>query len=504
MNIKDLQPGSYKVISGQIPTQAPAQPSALQNVGNVAYDTAMGIGKGGLSTLQGLGTIGQVILNQTAGRAVNAIEGKGFTPTTDQFSISSHGRSAAEVKKLLEPKNTAEAVGKGLEQAAEYFIPAAKAAKAERLVTTLSQGISNGLLAAGTRIAGKAAVQGLATAGVNLAQTGGDAKQALKTGAIAGGISGGLSAVGETARALRLPERLYQTVFKNAKGDMLKEFNSDYLVNLNRTNPEKYKELVDAGIVKTAVGGVPKLNETLAEQALNRGLKGSINNMANEAVGKTFENEQKLQALAKAYKGTVDFSESNFQKVLRGIAQDFDGVGLNNELSTKATALADVLKTTKGKVDAKTALEIRRLLDGARISRSFNTPASRLSADQTNLKTLADVARKRVNDIPGFAPVMKEYSFYIQALEQLAKEGARRGNTQIISLMDSIFLGGGIASGAAIPAGILGGARKILQSGRGATSVGSAINTGLGAKTVGTIGATSNLLGGVGQEQPIQ
>lgn len=494
MKLSDLK-GEVRVIAG--PPLQPQTPSTTQNIGNTIKDVSLGIGSSYLGALQSAGSAVNAGLNQTVGRAIDAATGKKFAST--DYSIKP-GLTSAQVREKLTPQNDAQSFGKAVGDISQYFIPAAKAAKAERIVTTLTKGIGNGLLAAGARIGGKAGIQGATAGGVNLLQTGGDLKQAGNTALIAGGISGALGSVGEAARALKLPERLYQTVFKNAKNDMLAEFKTDYLSSLAKTNPDKYKELVSAGIIKTGVGGTPRLNETLAEQALNRGLKGSIKSMANEVVGKTLESEYKLQQLAKAYKGTVDLSEAQFKNVLREIAEEYSNVGFG-EISKKATALADIVESSVGKVTAETALAVRRLLDNARIARSFDVPANKLSLSQANLKTLADAARQRVNNVPGFGPIMKDYSFYIEALEQLAREGARRGNTQIISLIDSIFLGGGIASGAAIPAGILGGTRKILQSGRGATSLGSAIKNGLGAKTIGVTGAISNPLGAIGQEQ---
>lgn len=490
MKLSELAPGSYKVISGSVPTPAP-KTGAL----NTAKDVALGIGQGGLSTLQRIGTIGQGILNQTAGRVVNAVEGKGFTPTTDQFSIKP-GMSAAEVNQKLTPQNTAQSVGKGLEQAAEYFLPAASAAKAERLVTTLTSGLSNGLLRGVANVAGKAAVQGLAAGGVQALQSGGDVKKTLQTGGGAAAVSGVLGAAGELARAYKIPERLYQTVFKNSVNDMKAEFKTDYLVNLAQTKPDEYQKLVDAKIIKTAVGGKPVLNQTLAEQALNRGLKGSIKNMANTVTGGLFQSEYAVQQIAKNSAETVKFPEMQYQSILSDIAAEYKDVGFG-ELSGEAKRLADAIFNGEGEVSVEDALSIRRLLDSTRYARSFDAPASKLSLGQKNLKQLSDTARQRLNAVKGMGAVMKDYSFYIDALEALAKEAKRQGNNQVVSLIDSILLGTGIATGAAIPASIAAVARKTLNSAGGATGIGSAVRkgaSGLGGFIGGTANAVSQTL----------
>jgi len=137
----------------------------------------------------------------------------------------------------------------------------------------LSQGIKSPLFASLSRIVGKSVVQGITTAGVRAVQTGGDVEEATKAGLFAAGTRGILAVLGESARALGIPERLYSMIFKNTKQDMLAELRSDALLNLQRTNPSRFKELSDAGIIMMK-GDTPVVNETLAEKALCRPLQG--------------------------------------------------------------------------------------------------------------------------------------------------------------------------------------------------------------------------------------
>lgn len=482
MNIKDLAPGSYKVISGQVPSTQSAQT-------NPVGDFFMGVGKGGLSTLQNTGSLINKGLNATVGRAVDAISGKPYTPT--DYSISPK-LSGAQVNQALQPKNTAESAGFGSEKVAEFFLPAAKAAAAENIVKTLASGISNPLVRGAATVAGKSLVQGTAAGGVTLAQTG-NPSEALKTGLTASAFTGPLAAAGETARGLKIPEWLYQTVFKSTLADMKQEINTTFLTNLAQKDPATFRAYQDAGIIKTAIGNKPILNLTTAENALARGLKGSVRNMANIVTGAKYKSEYLVQQLANSSKAKVDLSEMQFHNILSEVAADYKDVGLG-ELSTQAKALADDIFNSEGKVSVKTALDIRRLLDKLRYARSFDTPNTKLSLSQANLKQLSDIARKRLNAVPGMKPLMEEYSFNIEALEALAKEARSRGNKQLFSLLDTVLLGPGLATGMG-PVGLGAVAlRRTLGSAPGATNLAQGIKKGLGAFGAGTIGATSNAI----------
>lgn len=468
MKVSDLQ-GEIKVISspsGASPTMTPQNQSAYSKLSTNLSDASAGAVKGVLSTARGLGTIGQGILNSTVGKLV----GQGGSDVYRKNTVIGQ-----KVSDFLAPKNTAEKVGFGIEQAAEYLIPAFKTAKAERYINILSQSIKSGLGAATFRVATKSAVQGAAAGAVKLAQTGGDTKEAGKTALLAGGIRAATGVVGEVARAFRLPEKLYTTLFKNAKDDMLSEFNAEGLNKLKATKPDVYAELVNAGVIKEVKTGAPFLNNTMAEEALNRGLKGSIRNIANEMVGKKYETEYAVQQVVKNYKGTVSLKEPQFEKVLRQISQEYEDVGFN-EISDQATSLADDIKLTGGNVTGETMLNVRRLLDRARKVASFDKPVTKLSLTEANLKTLADVARNRLNEIPGMGKLMKDYSFYIEGLLDLSKEAARRGNNQVVSLIDSLFLGGALTQPSVIPLSLAAVGRRLLYAAPGATGLGQMLN----------------------------
>lgn len=524
---------------------------------------ATGVAKGEVETVKGLGTIGQKIIDKTFKTEQAGGAGDIFRPGTEKEQ---------KLSQAIDPEGLAENLGYGTEKFAEFLAPAKTAVKGERAVDLISKGIASPLGAALTRIGGKALVQGATTGGVKFVQTGGDTKAALETGALAAGTRGAFATIGEGARALKIPERLYSTIFKNSSKDMLQELRANGVVALQKNNPEKFKEFVEKGIIQVDKSGAPRLNETLAEQALDRGLRGSIRTMADEVVGKTMETEDEVRSLAKNFNsdvakntvenhlttalrdevsnfpdkipeiiaqnkinigdqlkrqgfeklanevskipntepfesfaskvrglvskpelsGGIDISEKQYLGVLKSVAEDYKDVGFG-EMAEKANVLAEKIKTNKGFLGGGDALELRRLLDRLRISRSYDVPAGKLSLSQQNLKFLTDELRGRINKIPGMGEAMNNYSFYIDALESLAKEAARRGNSQVISLIDSIFLGGGLSSSNPLPLLTMGVARRALLSGQGMTSLAQMLNKGvISAPASGAIGAASS------------
>jgi hypothetical protein len=284
---------------------------------------------------------------------------------------------------------------------------------------------------------------------------------------------------------------LYSTIFKNSASDMMQELKTENLVNLQKTNPEKYNQFIKQGIINVS-SGTPVLNETVAKQALDSGLRGGIRNMARTVINGALDSEAEVQNAVKNHPGTIDLSEKQFGNILSKISQDYQDVGFN-EISDEAARLANTIKEGNGQVDASTALAVRRLLDRARIATSFDKPASSLSMTQSNLKTLADTVRSRVNAIPGLGEIMSKYSFYIDAIDTLSKEAARRGNNQALSLIDSLFLSSAFGGHELIPGLTAGMVRKILMSGNGTTALAQLLNKSVvSPATSGTISAASS------------
>lgn len=86
---------------------------------------------------------------------------------------------------------------------------------------------------------------------------------------------------------------------------------------------------------------------------------------------------------------------------------------------------------------------------------------------------------------------MKDYSFNIQALEELAKEAVRRGNANVITLVEGTLLGSGSPVGAGIYAG-----KKLINTPAGVTNLASSIAKQAEKSTTGQAvrGVTSEAL----------
>lgn len=467
---------------------------------NVASDVAAGFAKSAISHLGSYAAAGSKVvglqnqaLDQTVGRILNAVSGKGFTPTNSagrnaQFTNAANNFAS---QPGLQPTNTAQKVGGGIETGLEYFAPGGLAAKGERAVTAGSQLISSPFLAAATRVLGKGAVQGAAAGTVNYGQTGGDLASAGQTALTAGTFRAALGTLGEISRALNLPTRLNTTVFKNSKTDVMRDFRTRVATNLKETDPATYNKYVAEGTIKVGLGGKPQVSETTAKFIADKEIAGTIHTMS-ERIGKDLlASESRARAIA-ANSGATITPHPNVGKTLDSIGKQYGGVG-TGEFGVEAQQLALKFKQGGGTVDVQTALDARRLLDGLRIESSYN-PSTNLSLQSRALKELSDNLRGQVNAVPGMGPVMHDYSQYIAALEDLAKEAARRGNAQVLGLISNIFLANAITNpSVAVPLTIAEISRRVFQSPAVMTTAARAINQGtMSAPLSGAIGSASN------------
>jgi hypothetical protein len=454
------------------------KPYTLMDIFN---DFSVGVAKAELTTAK---NIGKVLNPRMVLSFFSPILGS-FAPNTSLTDLASRNSNIAKLisDENLTPKNTSEKVGFATERTAEFLAPAGMFKNGAIAINSMIKG--SGFLPAAGRVAAKAGMEGIGGGAIALAQTG-DLEEAAKTGGLFAGVRGTLGTAGELARAFRIPERIYSSIFKNTYRDVVTELKTAGAAAFQKAHPDEFKALVDQGIIRAGKNGVIQIDDTLAKQALDRGLKGSLKNMANQTVAGLYRAESKVRDVAKNATTKVDVSEKQFQTILRQIAADYKDVGFG-EFSQKAKVLADAIKQNKGKVNVETAIAIRRLLDGLRTQASYNAPASRLSLGQQNLKFLANTLRGRVNKVPGMQAVMDDYSFYIDALEHIGKEAARAGNRQIISLLDALFFGGGAVAASQAAGATLGLMRRALTVPSSATRMASAIQNGTRTKAASVI-----------------
>lgn len=435
---------------------------------------ATGFTKGILGTVTGLGQIASKGLSYLPGKAGEFFKGG--------------AEYGADLQKgLLAPSTTSEKVGKTTEQIAEFFVPASKIQKAQVGIDIMTKGLkAPGIVKGATRVLGKAGVEGLGTGAVTFAQTGGDIKEAGKTALFAGGLKTVTGTGGELLKTMKFPEKLYSRIFKDTSDDVIAQIDNEMRAGLKLKDPAKYADYVSKGIIDPVT---ERINTTLAKQALDRGLKGSITNMAKQTVTNTWDLENTARNLVKGQPVKVSAS-GKLVNTLKEVAKDWKNVE-NGATAKEATKYVKLLQ--KGKIDGADALNLRRFLDGMRVKSSFNANV-KLSQSQANFKYWADIVRGQLAKIPGVAEIMKNYSFNIEALMALGKEAAKINNRQVLGMIDSLFLGSGIAMGEPTTGLAVAGLRRLTQQAGLTTRAAqviqkSGVTTKAGIATKGIIGS---------------
>jgi len=178
----------------------PVQPEVsrtpfLSGMSETLEPVATGVAKGQLSTLKGLGTFGQTIIDQTAGRVVNFLQGKGFVPPEPTGGVEDVFRKGTEreerASQFLTPESTGETVGFTAQKIAEFF---AAGAVARPVIAGINAAHMPAVLQSLARVATQAGAFG----GVSAVQEGEIGEQAAKSAVIGGAFAGG----GEVINAL--------------------------------------------------------------------------------------------------------------------------------------------------------------------------------------------------------------------------------------------------------------------------------------------------------------
>lgn len=232
------------------------------------------------------------------------------------------------------------------------------------------------------------------------------------------------------------------------------EYKAGTLSKLAKSDPEKYAQALENGLIKNG-----NIDETLAKQALDRGLKGSLDTMATKVMEDTIDLELKaMKAVKNKNIALTGAKLKNLVSTLDDIADDYIRIG-SGEIGETAQAFSNIIKKGKGKISGKQLLDMRRFMDGMRYKSSYTT-SNKLSLGQENTKYWSDFLRGKVNNIPGVGTIMKDYSFNIKAFDSIVKAAARNKNNNILGLLDTVMLG----TGNIIPALALKGSRTAAIS----------------------------------------
>lgn len=174
-----------------------ADPTLMNKVGDAAKNVSMGIVQGALKTGTNVGGAIETGLDQTLGRGINLLKGKGFTPTDTAGTARNF---QAENTLFTTPQNGWQQLGFTGEKIEEFLAPAGKINKAADILGGIASNASPTALKGFANLAGKSVIQGTASGSITAGQTGSFGNE-TKINALIGAafpfLSAGIGKVGE-------------------------------------------------------------------------------------------------------------------------------------------------------------------------------------------------------------------------------------------------------------------------------------------------------------------
>jgi hypothetical protein len=405
------------------PKAAPVPPAAPTEPANTLRDPVIGFGKGAAKTAVNLG------------RLVHKIPGVS--------AVLGEIPADAEAALGLEPTNTAQRIGEGVERIAEFLIPGAAA---ERAAVAVASKVAP-VLGKASRLTSRAAAQGGTSAGVATAQ-GGDATTA---GALGAALPGAGAVAGATARSLRRgSEGLVRAAIKptvtamrrisgtpgqglDAKAEAMVRFIIDHRL----TTPEKARDLIVA-----------------SERELQRLL--AVKNAPTDAPQRAIRYLAALERnAAKQGLAADDVAQ------LRNAAAEMLEGGMGKDVVTMIPTPHPTLVQPNGQpfmvLTPKTTRALRtdvmadEALDSARASSKWSTrkqwgeqKGTRMEAEKAVERAQRDAVKEA---IPETRPVLAKQGQAIRSAETLDRMQLRAGNRDAVSLPAHVIAAGEVASG---------------------------------------------------------
>jgi hypothetical protein len=330
----------------------------------------------------------------------------------------------------------------------EYAGTAAAFKNVYTTINTVSNGIKAGkgttFIQGFTRAWGKAGVEGLKTYAQERIGGGTDEEskgRAKVAGWAAGLTSGILGSIGEIYRGYNMPRKTIEKILTDNQQSLKSGMKREGYEYMRKTNPTKFREMVEAEMItvdpKTGEIG---LNNRLSVEASNRGVVSTPENMKNTFVDRLASLElekRQLLGLDVTGKNIIDKTmkpivipkgESKIYKnILQTVVDKSDDLGIHTDNVIKAQDLIDKIDTGfrgKGTLHPSDAYDLRIMIDRMINNRSFTASGksilttmrqSQLVAARTSLKKILDVAS------PEFERNMKDYHFYLDAFDALAR-----------------------------------------------------------------------------------
>lgn len=358
-------------------------------------------------------------------------------------------------------------IGQGIGTVAPYVATGGAISNAANVASGLSKGA--GILPAAGRVALGAGTEAMGNFGTGYALSGGDVKQAKTQALVAGTLKAGTAAIGETLNAFGFPEGLAGRIFKTDK--------------------------------KTEMAALKgSTEESLAKQVVDRGISGNTQQVAKQLTDGMAQSEARIsQEFANAGNPKITLEEpQKFIAALQNKAEMLRKAGATTEAKGIEFSIKAIDPET-GQITANNALSLRRFLDGLTYEKSFYTPTEELTAQQAGLKEMSNEIRHQINAIGGTNAAMKDYQFYIKAMDKLSAHAARTKNNDALGLINTFLLGESIANANPVLA-TAGIARKVLNTTTGATKVAQTIKN-LPTSSVTGAGVRSAVGGSIAKNQ---
>ena len=446
--------GAVPVTSGQLPSwgvvpqrmRRPSRPGDAigdlqQGFRNTLGDVIIGALKGGGETAINLGAL----LHKIPGvsEAVDALYGR--------EGLSAGAFDAAK-QAYTQPTNTAQTIGKGVEQVAELFVPATKVAQAARGTQALGRSMlpAGGRAATVVPLAARMAVEGVGGAAMSAAQ-GGDPTL--------GGVMAAAMPLGAGIVAA-VPDRLKAQAYRQV------------MQALGPTK-ERFKAIAERVTPAVLRRGLTGSRESLGAEAAEQVQKlGADIDIAIQAYGDRVSSTQPIVDALEASKDAFQVRTASgdvvpidelairqINKLKEIITGKWDKKGNLIAPGLGDTATVRQLVAIRQRWDevAKRAGAFdHRAAGGIGVSLADTSEAS-IKLDASNsIRALLDV------DVPELSAINKEYSFW-RSLDDVLTQTLQRTAPQSGKLAERVTQGIGAAVGAAAssgagPMGVIGGA----------------------------------------------
>ncbi len=441
LNKFKLKGGAQKPLdlaSFKTPQQVTPLPQSIAgSIGTAAKDVGIGALKGVVGTVRGIGTMGQAFADQTAGRVVNAVGGKGFTTTSEDNALNTGSPQGEGVSEALKAKNPAQFGGKALELAAEFFMPIGEVAKAGKLPEIIANSAKASAYFGKKVVLGRDALK-------TLEQIGDKEAQKFAKGKTVNDVSKFVNqAIGKFESTSKAALQAVKNRIPNIQVDpseVAKKINDAILSSIHRIG--EYRGVTDASLFKTPED---LINSGIMNPEEAQKVKGMVDAMKNwkdySARGILNLKEQ----LAPFYKAELN----NSNAVLRNIQNS-----LKEVVGEAHPPIKGALKTASQNIDK--AEEFTRHL----IGRDVVSGEAKLSSIARALKNPASNAEKikllkELKDATGFnvLPQLKGYANFLKLLE---KDLPSKTGTILKAAGTRLGIAGGITAAGAEAKNLLG------------------------------------------------